>query len=140
LLVLLQNGAIDIWIPLATGWWWQPPVASVIGPTCQRLNLAIGVVMSLAHCYMFLGRTNKDIIWRIKMPPPPPPRWTSLTTPIGNAHYVRWRGGPQHEAHARCWRGGIAIVILGFYAKTKYSSYAWYRINCSAHTGKSVHR
>jgi hypothetical protein len=31
-------------------------------------------------------------------------------------------------------------VIPGFYAKTKYSSYAWPRINCSTHTTKSFHR
>jgi hypothetical protein len=31
-------------------------------------------------------------------------------------------------------------VIPSFYAKTKYSSYAWSRINCSTHTAKSVHR
>jgi hypothetical protein len=32
------------------------------------------------------------------------------------------------------------IVIPGFYAKTKYSSYAWPRINCSTHMAKSVHK
>jgi hypothetical protein len=31
-------------------------------------------------------------------------------------------------------------VIPGFYAKTKYPSYAWPRINCSTHMTKSVHR
>jgi hypothetical protein len=31
-------------------------------------------------------------------------------------------------------------VIPDFYAKTKYSSYAWFRINCFTHTAKSVHR
>jgi hypothetical protein len=31
------------------------------------------------------------------------------------------------------------IVISSFYAKTKYSSYAWPRINSSTHTAKSVH-
>jgi hypothetical protein len=31
-------------------------------------------------------------------------------------------------------------VIPGFYTKTKYSSYAWSRINCYAHMAKSVHR
>jgi hypothetical protein len=31
-------------------------------------------------------------------------------------------------------------VIPDFYAKTKYSSYAWPKINCSTHTAKSVRR
>jgi hypothetical protein len=61
LCVLHQNGTIDVWIILATGWWWQPPIASVIGTTCQRLILATGVVISFARCYTFLGWIDKDI-------------------------------------------------------------------------------
>jgi hypothetical protein len=34
----------------------------------------------------------------------------------------------------------LLTVIPSFYAKTKYSSYAWPRINCSTHTAKSVQR
>jgi hypothetical protein len=116
------------------GCWWQPLVACVIGPTCQRLNIATGVVMSSARCYTFLARIDEDIflvthclfiirtctyplapllnsshglVWRIK---PLPPRWTSLTNPIGNGHYVRWSGGLQCEVHASCWRGGLTII------------------------------
>jgi hypothetical protein len=33
----------------------------------------------------------------------------------------------------KLWCCGSILVILGFYAKTKYSSYAWPRINCYTH-------
>jgi hypothetical protein len=43
---------------------------------------------------------------------------------------------PAHPQSVRLW----GLVILGFYAKTKYSSYTWHRINYSTLMAKSVHR
>jgi hypothetical protein len=41
------------------------------------------------------------------------------------------------KEHLWLW---LRCVIPGFYVKTKYSLYAWPRINCSIHTTKNVHR
>jgi hypothetical protein len=44
------------------------PVATMIRPSCQQLNVATGVVRSYARCYTFLGRTNKDIFLAAHFP------------------------------------------------------------------------
>jgi hypothetical protein len=41
--------------PVSKGLMMAALVASVIRPTCQRLNLAMGVVMLSTCCYTFLG-------------------------------------------------------------------------------------
>jgi hypothetical protein len=60
---------------------------------------------------------------------------------------ISWKSEGATNRRLHSFRGMVCMsirwchfVIPSFYAKTKYSSYAWPRIICSTHTAKSVHR
>jgi hypothetical protein len=48
--------------------------------------------------------------------------------------------GSNNVRSARTMFDWACLLSSSFYAKTKYSSYTWPKINCLTHTAKSVHR
>jgi hypothetical protein len=92
-------------------------------------------------CSHWISRMIFFHFWTSKIRVSPTDSISSLSSPR-----CRLSSGRHHHAVVLCpieprrARYLCFIVILGFYAKTEYSSYAWPKIKYSTHTAKRVHR